>query len=67
MLQQLVFLGMIGSIPTTIVAQSYWQQEVDYTIDVRLDDVAHVLHAYGRMLTVINTPLCVINTIAWAI
>lgn len=30
---------------TQVHGQSYFQQEVDYTINVRLDDRAHVLHA----------------------
>ena len=26
-----------------LFGQTYWQQEVNYTLDVRLDDVAHTL------------------------
>lgn len=32
-------------LPSFSFAQPYFQQKVDYTIDVRLDDVKHVLHA----------------------
>lgn len=28
-----------------VIGQAYWQQEVNYTLDVRLDDVAHTLQA----------------------
>ena len=37
-------------------AQTYWQQEVNYTIDVRLDDVAHVLHANETFVYHNNSP-----------
>ena len=38
-------------------AQTYWQQEVNYTINVRLDDVAHVLHANGSFVYHNNSPV----------
>jgi hypothetical protein len=31
--------------PLVLLGQSYFQQQVDYTIDVRLDDTRHMLHA----------------------
>ena len=42
--------------PTMLVAQDYFQQQVDYTISVRLDDVAHVLHGEESFLYTNNGP-----------
>ena len=36
--------------------QSYWQQQVNYTIDVTLDDSAHALDASIRMQYINNSP-----------
>jgi hypothetical protein len=35
---------------------SYWQQQVDYTIDVRLDDAAHMLHGQESFVYTNNSP-----------
>lgn len=40
-------LHVLALMPLSVTAQSYFQQQVDYRINVRLDDVAHVLHANG--------------------
>lgn len=37
-------------------AQSYWQQQVDQEISVRLDDGAHMLHAFGGFVYTNNSP-----------
>lgn len=41
---------------TTGFAQNYWQQEVNYTIDVKLDDENHTLSAYEEFLYINNSP-----------
>jgi hypothetical protein len=48
----LLFVG------TSVVAQDipYFQQQVDYTIRVRLDDVAHVLHGQESFTYTNNSP-----------
>ena len=38
-------------------AQTHWQQVVNYTIDVRLDDVADVLHAEETFVYHNNSPV----------
>ena len=37
-------------------AQSYWQQEVNYTISVKLDDKNHVLHGQESFVYINNSP-----------
>ncbi|MBL0034805.1 MAG: M1 family metallopeptidase [Flavobacteriales bacterium] len=37
-------------------AQTYWQQQVDQEISVRLDDGAHMLHAFGSFVYLNNSP-----------
>ena len=37
-------------------AQNYFQQEVNYTIDVKLDDVKHELHAMEKIEYINNSP-----------
>lgn len=50
----LACLGFI--LPTYLLqAQSYFQQEVNYTIDVRLDDKNHVLHGFEEFVYVNNS------------
>lgn len=39
-----------------VLAQDYFQQQADYAIHVRLDDEAHVLHAFEELLYVNNSP-----------
>ncbi len=40
----------------SLLAQSYFQQEVDYTITVALDDVSHTLHGDIEMLYTNHSP-----------
>jgi len=40
----------------TLAAQEYWQQEVDYTIDVVLDDSSHVLRGFESVNYLNNSP-----------
>ena len=37
-------------------AQDYWQQEVNYTIDVKLDDVNHTIRASESFVYINNSP-----------
>ncbi len=43
------------ALPSWAAAQSYFQQEVDYTIAVRLDDAAHMLRAHERFVYTNNS------------
>ncbi|MBK7944316.1 MAG: hypothetical protein IPJ85_02955 [Flavobacteriales bacterium] len=45
-MKALVALGM--ALPLAGACQGYFQQQVDYTISVRLDDERHELHAHER-------------------
>jgi hypothetical protein len=38
------------------IPQRYWQQEVKYTIDVRLDDATHQLHGFEQFEYTNNSP-----------
>ena len=50
-------LGLFVTLaPWTLLAQSYFQQQVDYRINVRLDDVKHELHAYEEFDYLNNSP-----------
>lgn len=42
--------------PTHLLAQDYWQQEVNYEIDVRLDDERHELHGSEVIEYINNSP-----------
>ena len=42
-------------LPSLAAAQSYFQQQVDYTIDVRLDDAAHMLRAHEEFVYTNNS------------
>lgn len=46
--------GLLG--PLLSFGQTYFQQEVDYVIDARLDDRTHVLHATGSFTYQNNSP-----------
>ena len=47
---------MAAFLPLSLSAQSYFQQQVDYRINVRLDDVKHELHAYEEFDYLNNSP-----------
>ena len=48
------FLYFFSSLPSN--AQSYWQQEINYNIDVRLNDVNHELHALESFEYINHSP-----------
>lgn len=50
----LLFCFIINS--AALVAQDYWQQEVNYEIDVRLDDERHELHGSEVIEYINNSP-----------
>jgi hypothetical protein len=50
-----IFIFFI-SISSAYGQQVYWQQEVNHTIKVRLDDVSHFLHAYEEVEYINNSP-----------
>ncbi len=53
-IQLLLAYLLLGTIQ--IHAQNYWQQQVDYTITVKLDDVKHTLSGYERFVYHNNSP-----------
>ncbi|MBK8499583.1 MAG: M1 family metallopeptidase [Flavobacteriales bacterium] len=44
------------ALPSALAAQDYFQQQVDYTISVRLDDERHLLHAQESFVYANNSP-----------
>jgi len=42
--------------PVILYAQDYWQQEVNYRIEVLLDDKKHELHAFETIEYINNSP-----------
>jgi len=55
-MKHLLALLLLTLLPFGSKAQTYWQQQVDHRIDVRLDDDAHVLHAFGSFVYTNNSP-----------
>lgn len=53
---QIFSICVIGITPIDIMAQEYFQQEVNYTIDVTLDDVLHELNAFEKIEYINNSP-----------
>lgn len=53
-IQLLLAYFLLGTIQ--IHAQNYWQQKVDYTITVKLDDVKHALSGYESFVYHNNSP-----------
>ncbi len=47
-----IFLSLLISLNT----YAYWQQRVNYNIQVELEDEAHLLHAYEKIIYVNNSP-----------
>lgn len=51
----LIFMLFIGNLPTA-TSQEYFQQKVNYNIDVTLNDSLHELNAYLKMVYLNNSP-----------
>ena len=51
-----ILSGLLLCSTTFLFSQSYWQQEVNYKIDVTLDDVSHVLRASESFEYINNSP-----------
>ena len=49
-------LLLTGGIHLETHAQHYWQQQVNYTIDVTLNDVEHTLDAFEKLEYINNSP-----------
>lgn len=49
-------LFLLLCLPGIAPAQSYWQQQADHEIHVRLDDAAHQLHAFQTVTYSNNSP-----------
>ncbi|AEA42388.1 M1 family metallopeptidase [Fluviicola taffensis] len=54
--QLLLAFLFLGFIQSSSYGQSYWQQKVDYTITVKLDDVTHTLSGFERFVYHNNSP-----------
>lgn len=52
----LLLLAIISSASFHSFSQTYWQQKVDYTISVKLDDVKHTLSGYESFVYHNNSP-----------
>ncbi len=48
---------LLAAAPVALHAQDYFQQQVDYTISVQLDDARHELHAHESFLYRNNAPV----------
>ncbi|MEW6467923.1 MAG: M1 family metallopeptidase [Bacteroidota bacterium] len=51
-----ILLLFLAAAASCAQAQSYWQQEVNYTINVKLDDVKHELNADASIEYINNSP-----------
>lgn len=51
------FFPIVLALPLPLAAQEYFQQQVEYTISVRLDDERHVLHAQESFRYTNNAPV----------
>lgn len=50
------FLLLIFSLLFSLVSNAYWQQEVKYSIDVKLNDKSHSLSAFESLVYINNSP-----------
>ncbi len=51
-----ILFFLLFVLPSTAIAQTYWQQKVDTRIDVTLDDRNHTLAAYEEITYTNNSP-----------
>ncbi|MBE7169744.1 MAG: M1 family metallopeptidase [Williamsia sp.] len=51
-----IFFLLFFAAATTCAAQSYWQQQVDYLIDVKLNDEEHTLDGFEKILYTNHSP-----------
>lgn len=56
MIKKYIFTGLLLGAVSPLFSQNYWQQEVNYKIDVTLDDVNHVLRASESFEYINNSP-----------
>jgi len=52
----LLFCVGFNAAQAQLIRQAPWQQRVDYTIHVQLDDIKHVLHGFEDLLYYNNSP-----------
>ncbi|MCB0769813.1 MAG: hypothetical protein KDC00_05345, partial [Flavobacteriales bacterium] len=55
-IERTIILSGLSLGPLMLSAQSYFQQRVDHTITVNLDDIRHVLHGQGSFTYTNNSP-----------
>ncbi len=55
-IERLIVFGGLLAGPLVLCAQPYFQQQVDYRINVRLDDVKHELYAFEEFDYLNNSP-----------
>lgn len=55
-MRKLIIILVLASLNAVIYAQDYFQQEVNYKIEVRLDDQSHFLNAFQEIEYINNSP-----------
>ena len=60
-MKRLLPILLLLTINLHLHSQSYWQQKVDYTIDVSLNDIEHTLDGFAKMYYTNNSP----DTLSW--
>ncbi|MFM7758250.1 MAG: hypothetical protein ACKO6J_04885, partial [Crocinitomicaceae bacterium] len=55
-MKKIIVFSAISLCATFSMAQKYWQQEVNYKINVSLDDQNHYLRGFESMEYVNNSP-----------
>src|SRR6187399_2611531 len=47
--RHIILLSLLAACSLKLAAQRYWQQRVDYTIEVSLNDIEHTLDGFVKM------------------
>ncbi len=56
MLKSLFSIAILAASGMAFSQKTYWQQEVNFKINVRLDDKTHTLHAFESFEYINNSP-----------
>ncbi|MBM3418347.1 MAG: M1 family metallopeptidase, partial [Bacteroidetes bacterium] len=55
-MKKVILFFLVFLLSTASIAQTYWQQEVNYKINVSLDDENHFLRGFESMEYINNSP-----------
>ena len=55
-MKHIYVFALLAALSNTAFAQNYWQQEVNYTITVKLNDENHTLSAFEEFEYINNSP-----------